>query len=163
MIRTLLVDDEELGRLTLRRAMAAFPEFEIVGEAGNGVEAMEMIGEVTPDLVLLDIEMPGFSGFEVIRQLTNPPAIVFVTAYDEYAVQAFEANAIDYLLKPVQPDRLERALSRVRERLAKRDPQHAAKVAEIASHRSGPLQPVGSTAGQTDCHCRAAGRDSRRD
>jgi two-component system LytT family response regulator len=119
MIRTLLVDDEELGLSTLRRALAAFPDFEIVGEAANGIEAIEAITELRPALVLLDIEMPGLSGFEVVQQLSAPPAIVFVTAYDEYAVRAFEANAVDYVLKPVQPERLERALHRVRDRLAK--------------------------------------------
>ena len=123
MIRMLLVDDEELARSTMRRALAAIPDIEIAGEAGNGVEAIETIAELRPDAVLLDIEMPGFNGFEVVQQLANPPIIVFVTAYDEYAVRAFDANAIDYLLKPVQPERLEKTLARVRERLAARAPE----------------------------------------
>ena len=109
-IRTLLVDDEDLARAAMRRALLDVIDIEIVGEAANGIEAIEMIGDLRPDLVLLDIEMPGFDGFEVVQQLTRPPVIMFVTAYDEYAVRAFEANAIDYLLKPVQPERLTRAL-----------------------------------------------------
>ena len=112
-IRTLLVDDEDLARAALRRELEPSADIEIVDEAVNGVEAIEKIGELRPDLVLLDIEMPGFDGFEVVQHLSDPPVIVFVTAYDEYAVRAFEANAVDYLLKPVQPERLERALARV--------------------------------------------------
>lgn len=148
MIRTLLVDDEELARSTIRRALAASPDIEIAGEAANGVEAIEAIAQLRPDLVLLDIEMPGFNGFEVVQQISNPPAIVFVTAYDEYAVQAFEASAIDYLLKPVQPDRLERALVRVRERLAARSPQHSVRVAEVARERTGPVRRLAARRGK---------------
>jgi len=144
MIRTLLVDDEDLARAALRRELASDPGIEIVGEALNGIEAIEMIGELRPDLVLLDIEMPGFDGFEVVQQLANPPAIVFVTAYDEYAVRAFEANAIDYLLKPVQPERLARALARVRQRHA----QPAGRVGEVARERSGPLRRIAARRGK---------------
>jgi two-component system LytT family response regulator len=155
MIRTLLVDDEELARSALRRALNAAPEFEgfeIVGEAANGVEALEAIEEHRPDLVFLDIEMPGFGGFEVIQQLSNVPAIVFVTAYDEYAVRAFEANALDYLLKPVQPDRLQRALGRIRQRFAARSAERSreqdARIAEIVAHRSGPLKRLAARRGK---------------
>ena len=108
MIRTLLVDDEELARNILRRALADIADIEIIGEASYGVEALEKIAELKPALVLLDIEMPGFNGFEIVQQLQgDPPAVVFITAYDEYAVRAFEANAVDYLLKPVRQERLE--------------------------------------------------------
>ncbi len=155
MIRTLLVDDEELARSALRRALLEAPEFdgfEIVGEASNGVEALEAIDEYRPDLVFLDIEMPGFGGFEVIRQLSNAPAIVFVTAYDEYAVRAFEANALDYLLKPVQSERLRRALARVRQRLTDRSVERVreqdARIAEIVAHRSGPLKRLAARRGK---------------
>jgi DNA-binding LytR/AlgR family response regulator len=102
--------------------------------------------------VLLDIEMPGFNGFEVVQQLTTPPAIVFVTAYDEYAVRAFEANAVDYVLKPVHPERLERALHRVRDRLAKLVTEDAAKAAgatlEIARERAGPIRRLAARRGK---------------
>ena len=148
MIRTLLVDDEDLARSTLRRALAEFADFDIVSEAGNGVEAIEAITDLRPDLVLLDIEMPGFNGFEVLQQLTDPPAVVFVTAYDEYAVRAFEASAVDYLLKPLQPERLERALNRVRERLQKKSPEHSAKQLEVARERSGPIQRLAARRGK---------------
>jgi DNA-binding LytR/AlgR family response regulator len=148
MIRTLLVDDEELARSTLRRAMAKHPDFEIVGEATNGVEGLDLISILQPELVMLDIEMPGLNGFEVVQQLSAPPAIVFATAYDEYAVRAFEANAIDYLLKPVQPERLERALTRVTERLTNRKPEHAAKIAEIANLRGGPVRRLAARRGK---------------
>jgi two-component system LytT family response regulator len=155
MIRALLVDDEDLARATLKRALIAAPEFEgfeIVGEASNGVEALEAVEEFRPDLVFLDIEMPGFGGFEVIQQLSNAPAIVFVTAYDEYAVRAFEANALDYLLKPVQPERLQRALIRIRQRFANRTAERSrdqdACIAEIISHRSGPLKRLAARRGK---------------
>ena len=152
MIRTLLVDDEEPGRSTLRRALSAYPGFEVVGEAVNGVEALEAIMELRPDLVLLDIEMPGLNGFEVVQQLTAPPAIVFVTAYDEYAVRAFEANAVDYVLKPVHPERLERALHRVRDRLAKPVTEDSGKQAgaalAIARERAGPIRRLAARRGK---------------
>jgi two-component system LytT family response regulator len=158
MIRTLLVDDEELARATLKRALLAAPEFdgfEIVGEAANGVEALEAVEEYRPDLIFLDIEMPGFGGFEVIQQLSNVPAVVFVTAYDEYAVRAFEANALDYLLKPVQPERLQRALGRIRQRFttsaAERSREQDARMAEVitlAANRSGPLKRLAARRGK---------------
>ena len=134
-IRTLLVDDEDLARIAMRRALGTERDIEIVGEAANGIEAIEMIAELRPDLVLLDIEMPGFDGFEVVQQLSDPPVIVFITAYDEYAVRAFEANAIDYLLKPVQPERLARALARVRQRIPPRSAEQGGRVREIPLSR----------------------------
>jgi DNA-binding LytR/AlgR family response regulator len=147
-IRALLVDDEDLARAALRRALEPADDIEIVGEAANGVEAIGMIGDLRPDLVLLDIEMPGFDGFEVVQQLTDPPLIVFVTAYDEYAVRAFEANAIDYLLKPLQPERLERALARVRQRIPPRDAEPASRVREVARERGGPLRRLAARRGK---------------
>jgi len=117
-MRALIVDDEPLAREILRRLLAGAPDVEIVGEAENGLQALELAGELRPDVLFLDIEMPGLNGFEVVANLAQPPAIVFVTAYDEYALRAFEANAIDYLLKPVQPERVERALERLRALLA---------------------------------------------
>jgi two-component system LytT family response regulator len=144
-LRALIVDDEDLARSALRRMLAEAGGVDVVGEASNGVEALEEIAELKPDVVLLDIEMPGFDGFEVVQQLENPPAIVFVTAYDEYAVRAFEANAIDYLLKPVRPERLEVALARVRERLGAPE---AAKVHAVARERGGPLQRIAARRGK---------------
>jgi len=147
-LRALIVDDEDLARSSLRRMLTDAGGVEIVGEASNGVEALETIAELKPDVVLLDIEMPGFDGFEVAQQLENPPAIVFVTAYDEYAVRAFEANAIDYLLKPVRPERLERALARVRKRLGAPDAAKVRELREVARERGGPLQRIAARRGK---------------
>src|SRR5215510_11051315 len=113
-LRTLLVDDEQPARERLRQLLAASPEIDIVGEAEDGIQAIERIGELSPDLVLLDIQMPGCSGLEVAASLGRPrPAIIFCTAFDQYAVDAFELHAVDYLLKPVNRARLHAALERV--------------------------------------------------
>jgi DNA-binding LytR/AlgR family response regulator len=114
VIRAVVVDDEELARKSLIAALAFEPDVEILAEAGNGLEALERIAEHQPDVVFLDIEMPGLNGFEVLQNLKTPPLIVFVTAYDDYAVRAFEANAMDYVLKPIQRDRVHVAVGRVR-------------------------------------------------
>lgn len=122
VLRVLLVDDEPPARRGLQLRLADEPGVEIIGEAGNGRMALARIREQAPDLVFLDIEMPGLSGLDVIGQLPTEsmPLFVFVTAYDRYAIRAFEARAIDYLLKPVDPARLAEALRRARERLAHR-------------------------------------------
>jgi two-component system LytT family response regulator len=115
VIRTLLVDDEQPARDRLRQLLTGVEQIDIVGEAEDGVQAIERISELTPDLVLLDIQMPGCSGLEVAASLGRPrPAIIFCTAYDQYAVDAFELQAVDYLLKPVNRTRLQAALDRVR-------------------------------------------------
>lgn len=116
-IRVILVDDEPLALRGLKLRLAEFPEIEIVGEAANGREAVKEIKLHQPDLVFLDIQMPGLDGFGVVRALIGAPAplFVFVTAYDKYAIDAFEANALDYLVKPVEEERLKDALHRARE------------------------------------------------
>jgi two-component system LytT family response regulator len=115
-LRTLLVDDEQPARDRLRQILSTDGSVEIVGEAEDGVQAIERIGELAPDLVLLDIQMPGCGGLEVAASLGRPrPAIIFCTAFDQYAVDAFELQAVDYLLKPVNRARLHAALDRVRE------------------------------------------------
>jgi len=111
-MKALIVDDERLARAELRRLLKAFPEIAIVGEAVNGDDAVEKIGELDPDLIFLDIQMPGRSGFDVLEALDRVPAVIFTTAFDEYALKAFEVSAIDYLLKPVDPQRLAGALSK---------------------------------------------------
>lgn len=111
--RALLVDDEPLARTRLRRLLDAHPDVEIVGEAGDGATAVALIATVAPDVVFLDVQMPGMSGFDVLAALRERPHVIFVTAYDEFAVRAFEEEALDYLLKPVEPARLARALARV--------------------------------------------------
>lgn len=113
-IRTLVVDDEEPARTRLRQLLAALPGVDVVGEAEDGVQAVERIAALKPDLVLLDIQMPGCSGLEVAASLARPrPAIIFCTAFDQYAVDAFELHAVDYLLKPVNRARLGAAMERV--------------------------------------------------
>ncbi len=115
-LKTLIVDDEALARRGLRYRLSGIEDIELVGEAKNGREALKLINELAPDLVFLDIQMPGMDGFDVLRSLDRDdmPTIVFVTAFDEFAVKAFEANALDYLLKPIEDERLEEALNRVR-------------------------------------------------
>lgn len=115
MIRALLVDDEQPARDRLRQLLAAEADVEVVGDAEDGVQAIERVAELAPDLLVLDIQMPGCSGLEVAASLGRPrPAIIFCTAYDQYAVDAFELQATDYLLKPVNRARLHAAIERVR-------------------------------------------------
>ncbi|MBC7894784.1 MAG: response regulator transcription factor [Cytophagaceae bacterium] len=117
-LRVLIVDDEEPGRRKLRRMLEAEPPVVVVGEATNGTEAIARIRELDPDLVLLDIQMPHGNGFEVVEAIGPDamPPVIFVTAYDEHALRAFEVRALDYLLKPVAPERLREALTRVAHR-----------------------------------------------
>jgi two-component system, LytTR family, response regulator len=115
--RAVIVDDEELARRVLRELLGRHPEVEVVAECANGFEAVKSLGELKPDLLFLDVQMPKLTGFEVL-ELTGPvPAVIFVTAYDQFALRAFEAHAVDYLLKPFGADRLKTALERARERL----------------------------------------------
>lgn len=115
MIRTLVIDDEQPARERLKQLLSAHADVEVVGEADDGVEAAEQIAALSPDLVLLDIQMPGASGLDVAASLGKPrPAVIFCTAFDQYAVDAFELSALDYLLKPVNRARLAAALDRVR-------------------------------------------------
>jgi len=110
----LIVDDERLARLELRRLLASHPEVEIVGEARNAEEALDLLPKLAPDLVFLDIQMPGMTGFDLLERLEDIPQVMFTTAYDAYAIQAFEVSALDYLLKPIAPARLAAALAKVR-------------------------------------------------
>ena len=120
-IRALIVDDEPLARQSVRRFLKAQPDVQIVGECGDGKSAVAAIRNHSPDLVFLDIQMPEMDGFAVLHNvgIERMPAIVFVTAYDQYAVRAFEENVLDYLLKPFGKARFERALARVRERISR--------------------------------------------
>jgi two-component system, LytTR family, response regulator len=113
-MKALIVDDEPLARLELRRLLAAFAWVQVVGEASNIDEARVQIETLAPDLTFLDVQMPGGTGFDLLAQLDRPPRVVFTTAYDHYAVKAFEVSALDYLLKPVEPERLTAALVKVR-------------------------------------------------
>src|SRR5262245_41339372 len=120
-LRAVLVDDEQLARDELGYLLGRVGGIEIIGQAGNGVEALTTIDRLHPDVVFLDVQMPGLTGFEVARRMLDTQAsshIIFVTAYDQHAIEAFEVNAVDYLLKPVDPARLEVALERARRRIA---------------------------------------------
>jgi len=113
-VRALIIDDERLARFELRRLLSAHPDVEIVGEAGSGDEALRLISEMLPDVIFLDIQMPGMTGLDLLERLENDiPQRVFTTAYDQHAIRAFEVNALDYLLKPIAADRLAGALGRV--------------------------------------------------
>jgi two-component system LytT family response regulator len=109
----LIVDDERLARNELRRMLAAIPEVEVVGEAKHADDALEQIGRLQPDLILLDVQMPGGDGFSLLERLDEAPAVIFTTAFDQYALRAFEVSALDYLVKPIAPDRLAAALAKV--------------------------------------------------
>ena len=113
-MKALIVDDERLARQELRRLLAAHPEIEIAGEARDGKEALELIPRLAPDVLFLDIRMPGMDGFELLERLEDVPQVIFTTAYDEYALRAFEVSALDYLVKPVAPERLAAALRKLR-------------------------------------------------
>lgn len=125
-VRVLIVDDEPIARGGLRTLLAAERDFEIIGESRNGREAIQAIREQKPDLVFLDVQMPKMNGFTVIEQIgvEQMPAVIFVTAYDKYALQAFEINALDYLLKPFDEERLQKTLQRVRKHFLRENLDH---------------------------------------
>jgi len=120
-IQTVIVDDEALARGVLREMLAAHADVEIAAECGNGFEAVKVVSEMRPDLVLLDIQMPKLDGFEVLELIASDVTVIFVTAYDQYAIRAFEVHAVDYLLKPFSPERLAEALDRARARIAAKE------------------------------------------
>ena len=153
-VRTLVVDDEPLAREGIRLRLANEAGFDVVGECANGVDAVEAIHDYAPDVVFLDVQMPGLNGFEVLEEIDprQAPVVVFVTAYDEYALRAFEVHALDYVLKPFDDDRFAATLRRVRERVAER---HAGRVGE---RLSGVLAELGlgsgaPAPGEEDARC----------
>ncbi len=113
MIRAIIIDDERLARNELKKLLMDFPEIEVIAEAANAAEGVEKIDSLNPDLIFLDIQMPGKTGFDMLSELERAPNVIFTTAYDEYALKAFEVNALDYLLKPVEPKRLADALQKL--------------------------------------------------
>src|SRR5271166_5955832 len=145
-LKTLIVDDEPIARKILREELELIADVEIVGEADNGSTALENIAKHQPDLVLLDLQMPILGGFDVVRSLrqgTHLPVIVIVTAYDKYALQAFEAGAIDYLLKPVGHERLEEAVGRARRIGGKEAAERLANLQEIGDPQPRTRKIVG--------------------
>jgi two-component system LytT family response regulator len=143
-MRILIVDDESLARAYLAEQLAAIAGIVVVGQAANGFEAVKLAEELTPDLMLLDVQMPKLSGFEVLELLAErAPAVVFITAHDEFALRAFEVHAVDYLMKPVEPARLAAALERAAERLKTQAPAPAAhELAEAARPPGRPLERI---------------------
>jgi two-component system, LytTR family, response regulator len=140
-IRTMIVDDEDLARQVLREFLSAHPEIEIVAECANGFEAVKAAAEREPDLMFLDIQMPKLDGFEVL-ELIGPKraAVIFVTAYDTFAIKAFEVHAIDYLLKPISVERFNAALERAKERLSGKAPSPPLPAIELAASARPPSQ-----------------------
>ncbi len=138
-LRVLVVDDEPAARALLREYLAELPPgapaVEVIGESGDGFAAVKAIAELAPDVVLLDIQMPKLSGFEVLELLDDPPAVVFTTAHDEHALRAFEVHAVDYLLKPFPPERLAEALGRAAARMARGERAPAHSLARTARGR----------------------------
>jgi two-component system LytT family response regulator len=130
-MKAMIIDDEPPARRELRRLLTGFPWVEIVGEAGNVDQAVETVEALTPELLFLDIQMPGGSGFDVLTRLEDVPQVIFTTAYDEHAVRAFKVDALDYLLKPIEPARLAEALSRVKSSHAARTPRPDAILEQI--------------------------------
>jgi two-component system, LytTR family, response regulator len=139
-IRAVLVDDEELARQVLREYLSHHADIEIVAECANGFEAVKAVTDEKPDLIFLDIQMPKLDGFEVLELIGGGPAVIFVTAYDTYAIRAFEVHAVDYLLKPVGTERFEAALKRAKERLGGSLPQQILPPAELAAAARPPAQ-----------------------
>jgi two-component system LytT family response regulator len=118
MIKTLLIDDEPLARSILAEYLASYPEIRIVQECNDGFEGLKAIHEHRPDLIFLDVQMPKINGFEMLELIEQPPAVIFTTAFDEYALKAFEAQAVDYLLKPFDKERLNKTIQKYKEQIA---------------------------------------------
>lgn len=112
-LKAVIVEDSRLARVELKTMLAAFDHIEVVGEAEDGFQAIELIQDLQPDLIFLDIQLPGKNGFEVLEAIDEVPQVIFTTAFDEYAIKAFEFNALDYLLKPIQPKRLDQAIEKL--------------------------------------------------
>jgi len=135
-IRAIIVDDEELARQVLREFLASHPEIELVAECANGFEAVKAAAELKPGLIFLDVQMPKLDGFEVLELLGSDAGVIFVTAYDSYAIRAFEVHAVDYLLKPFSAERFDAALARAKDRLGGKMPP----ASELAAAARPPAQ-----------------------
>lgn len=121
MIRTILIDDEALARDVVKHYLNDYPDIEVVAECCDGFEGLKAITQHKPDFIFLDVQMPKISGFEMLELVENPPAVIFTTAFDEYAIKAFEVNAVDYLLKPIEKIRFEQAMQKLPAKLAKEE------------------------------------------
>lgn len=137
MNKVIIIDDEKDARLLIRQYLKPFTAFEIIAECSNGIEAVTAINELEPDIIFLDVQMPGLSGFQVVQQLVHVPKIIFTTAYDRYALKAFDSNAIDYLLKPYTSDRFSKAI----EKITFQDRQAFLQAQKIAGELAGQQYP----------------------
>src|SRR5690606_27402864 len=163
MIRTILIDDEPLSREIVKSYLQGYPDFQVVEECNDGFEGVKAIQQHRPDLIFLDIQMPKINGFEMLELIDDPPAVIFITAFDEYAIRAFEANATDYLLKPFSEDRFKKAIEQVITRAAgERSKQVAGTLADapvnhgrivVTTRSKGRIIPV------RDIHCHEADDD----
>ena len=142
LMRIVIVDDEPLARAVLREYVEADPRIEIVADCANGFEAVKAVAELKPDLVLLDVQMPKLDGFEVLELLGRDQPVVFVTAYDQYALRAFEVHAVDYLLKPFSVERFQEAMGRARERVRAKAAVPLDELVRDAKPKSGPAERV---------------------
>jgi two-component system, LytTR family, response regulator len=141
-LRIVIVDDEPLARAVVREYAGGDPAIEIVADCGNGFEAVKAVAELKPDLVLLDVQMPKLDGFEVLELLGRDQAVVFITAYDQYALRAFEVHAVDYLLKPYSAERFQEAIERARERIRARTVLPVEAIVREARPKAGPSERV---------------------
>jgi two-component system LytT family response regulator len=141
-LRIVIVDDEPLARTVVREFAAEDPEIEIVADCANGFEAVKAVAELKPDLVLLDVQMPKLDGFEVLELLGRDQPVVFITAYDQYALRAFEVHAVDYLLKPFSAERFQEAMARARERLRGKAAMPVDEIVRDAKPKTGPAERV---------------------
>jgi two-component system LytT family response regulator len=140
--RVVIVDDEPLAREVLRELLAAHPDIEIVAECANGFEAIKAVAELAPDLLLLDVQMPKLDGFDVLELVGSRVPAIFVTAYDQYAIRAFDVHAVDYLLKPFGADRLAEALGRARERLGRSEEPDVTPLLSTVRAGRAPLERI---------------------
>src|SRR5882724_222185 len=141
-LRVAIVDDEELARAVVREYLAGIADVEVVAECANGFEAVKAVSELQPDLLILDVQMPKLTGFEVLELVGRDVAVVFVTAYDQYAIRAFEVHAVDYLLKPFSAERLGAAIDRVRERLGRGDTMPIQELASAGQPAQGHARRI---------------------
>ncbi len=142
LLRVAIVDDEDLARAVVREHLASVPGVEIVAECANGFDAVKAVSELRPDLLILDVQMPKLNGFEVLELVGRDVAVVFVTAYDQYALRAFDVHAVDYLLKPFSAERLAGAIDRVRERLGRGERGPVQDLASAARPAGDPTRRI---------------------
>ena len=140
-MKTILVDDERLARKELSGLLSAYNDIEIIAEIGNAEEAIEAIEREKPDVLFLDIQMPGYTGFELLNEIHFTPIVVFVTAYDEYALKAFEVNALDYLLKPIETNRLEETIEKIKAKFKQKE-AHEATAEDSTKHLLNPNDQI---------------------